>query len=161
MYLQSNSFKCACLLQMLSILFNKISFISVTQQNSLIFSLGNTSNYSLSSIKRAAWLINFKPRSFLIPWRIAQFFLDSALTGKKYVPKPKIIYANFSGISLPTSAYNVLNWHNTYPRTRVWRYWLFAPALRLSDASRVMFKFQINNKNSPGLPLSNKAILNS
>ena len=37
----------------------------------------------------------------------------------------------------------------------------FAPADSVLDAARVIFKFFVNNKNSSGSPLSNKAILNS
>ena len=99
---------------------------------------------------------------------IAQFWFDSALPGKHYLPKLKIKEFKFSGVSLPTSLDNVSNYRNASPCTSVRRYWIFAPYLSVPDALRVMLKLrinnkklQINNKKSLGSPLSNKAILNS
>ena len=67
----------------------------------------------------------------------------------------------FSEVVIPTSPYNVLNWYNYSLHISTRRYWIFAVATRISDASRVMLKFLMNDKNSSGSLLSNKAILNS
>ena len=145
---------------MLGILFNKIPCISITQSFSLIFSPGNTYKYLLRLIKLSAQPLTFKPRGLLIPWRIVRFFLDSALTGKIMYPNVNN-RCQVSCVALTISAYNMPNWHTTYPRTSVKSYLIFAPFPSIPDASRVMLKLGINNKNSPGSPLSNKTILNS
>ena len=67
----------------------------------------------------------------------------------------------FSEVVIPTSADNMPNWRNDYPCTSIKRYWIFALATSVPDASRVMLRFLMNNKNSPDLPLSNKDIFNS
>ena len=103
----------------------------------------------------------FKPRGFLILQRIAHFCFDSELTGGKYKPKNKIMYLKFSEIVLLTSAGNMSNWRKTYPNNSLQRYWIFALATSVTGASGFRMKFMMNNKNSSGSPLSNKAILNS
>ena len=140
-------------------MFNNIAFSSIKHILSFIFDPCNTVNYSLSSIKRVAYRLNFSQHGLIVLRRIALFFLDSASTEKKCVPKTKIVDVKVYGLALSTSADNTSNWCN--PCTSVKRCWLFAPSLSVTDTPRFIMKLQANNKNYSGSPLSNNTILNS
>ena len=146
-YSQSKTCKHACLVQIVGILFSKISFNSVNPI--LSDSVVPGKNPSIS-----AFHITFKPCGFLVPQRITRFFFDRKFTRKKYEDNPKIIISTVRGFSPSTSADNESNWCNASPRTRVGSYWFFAPVARLCDAARFMLKFCTNNKNSSGSPFS-------
>ena len=68
---------------------------------------------------------------------------------------------NFSGLVLTYSSENVSNLCNGSPCTSVRSYWIFTPDTIVPDTLRFTLKFLMNNKNSSGSPLSNKAIINS
>ena len=82
-------------------------FKSVSQILLLAVAPVNTSKQLLKLIRRASYHLPFKARVILILRRIAHFCFHGALTGGKYLPKPKIIDIKFYGIVLPTSADNV------------------------------------------------------
>ena len=61
----------------------KQNFIQFSYSNfSYSVAPGNESKYSLRPIKRSAYRLTFKPRGFLIPWRIERSFFNRKFTGK-------------------------------------------------------------------------------
>ena len=117
--------------------------------------------YSSIPIRRAAYRITYNSFGFLIPRCIARFWFDRTLTRGKYIPKSKIMRSKCYVVVLLTSTYNVSSWRHASPRNSIQRYWIFTQAASVPDTSIVIWKFRMNNKNSSGLPSSNKVILNS
>ena len=56
---------------------------------------------------------------------------------------------------------NKSNWHNAYPKTSILRYWILLSISSVPVAAIVILRLRINNRNSTGLPWSNKDILKS
>ena len=103
-------------------------------------------------------LSHFISHGFLILRRITWFYLDNALTRKKYVPNPKMMWFQCVVFLLPTRAHKVKKWNSASPRNIIRRYCSFALEASVPEASSVILNFCTNNKNSSGLPLSNKSI---
>ena len=163
---QSNPFTYACFFQILGVLLNKIISSSVIPILSVVFSPGNEAKYLFNSIKISAYSPTFKlsgffnPHGFLVPRRITRFCLDNALIRKKYALETRTTQFKCTVVLLPTWSHKVSNFRRDYPHNIVCGYFIFTLATSVPTASSVILKFHMNNKNSSGLPLSKKAILN-
>ena len=139
---------------MFGILSRTFSFVFVTKHLSLIFSPDNTSKYSLRLITIELWSLTFKLCCFLITRHITCFFLGSVLTGKSMYPK--LIDFSAYGVALSSSKENAPNWSKCILRISVLRYWIFAPAFSVLDASKIMLRLEQKN-NSSGLLLTSSS----
>ena len=87
--------------------------------------------------------------------------ITKCIHSKKNVPKTKMNLFKCVIDVLPNWSHKLSNWYITYPRSRLNRYCSLALATSAPDALTIILIFFTNNKNSSGLLLTNKDILNS